>query len=229
MLRNRVASCDAVVHIAGHAFGSEPRNRPDNAPRRSYTQLEYDIAIELETPVYVFLTGDRFPADPHDPEPRDLRELQQAHRVRLTSSDRLYFPAESPQHLDQQIRSLQLKVERLTDEIQHVGVEGRRMRRSLLAVAAVGVVVLGMVAYFGWQQQVEASSNRRRSGSRAGARTICSRSRSQGSRDPCSGPTGIRRSVPPATSHRKKDTTAEDARQRLENGRRWSSSPWRKF
>ena len=83
MLRNRVASCDAVVHIAGHAFGSEPRNRPDNAPRRSYTQLEYDIAIELETPVYVFLTGDRFPADPHDPEPRDLRELQQAHRVAL--------------------------------------------------------------------------------------------------------------------------------------------------
>src|SRR5438105_2158573 len=46
-LRDRIASCDAVVHIAGHCYGAEPKNRPEDAPRRSYTQLEYDIAAEL--------------------------------------------------------------------------------------------------------------------------------------------------------------------------------------
>jgi hypothetical protein len=64
-LRERIASCDAVVHIAGHCFGAEPPQRPDGTPRRSYTQMEYDLAIELGKPVYVFLTADRFPADPH--------------------------------------------------------------------------------------------------------------------------------------------------------------------
>ena len=79
-LRERIDSCDAVVHIAGHCYGAEPGERPPEAPRRSYTQLEYDIAVELKKPVYVFLTGDGFPADPHKPEPAELRELQQAHR-----------------------------------------------------------------------------------------------------------------------------------------------------
>ena len=68
-LRERINSCDAVVHVAGHCYGAEPAERPADAPRRSYTQLEYDIAVELGKPVYVFLTGDRFPTDPHEPEP----------------------------------------------------------------------------------------------------------------------------------------------------------------
>ena len=68
-IRERIKSCDAVIHIAGHCYGAEPGHRPDDAPRRSYTQLEYDIAVELGKPVYVFLTGDGFPADPHAPEP----------------------------------------------------------------------------------------------------------------------------------------------------------------
>jgi hypothetical protein len=37
-LRNQIASCDAVIHIAGCCFGAEPRQRPEGAPRRSYTQ-----------------------------------------------------------------------------------------------------------------------------------------------------------------------------------------------
>ena len=46
-LRERIGSCDAVVHVAGQCFGAEPPDRPDDAPRRSYTQLEYHIAVEL--------------------------------------------------------------------------------------------------------------------------------------------------------------------------------------
>jgi hypothetical protein len=158
-LRKRISSCDAVVHIAGHCYGSEPGQRPPGAPRRSYTQLEYDIAEELGKPVYVFLTGDEFPTDTHDPEPAELRELQQAHRQRLTSTGRVYTCTASLQELDQKVRSLQLKPERLEKELQQVdkqlAVTGGRLRRWLVAVAAVVVAVLGSVAFVGWQQQVE--------------------------------------------------------------------------
>ena len=47
-LRDRIASCDAVLHIAGFCYGAEPATRPEGAPRRSYTQLEYDIAVEIK-------------------------------------------------------------------------------------------------------------------------------------------------------------------------------------
>ena len=134
-LRERIDSCDAVVHIAGHCYGAEPGQRPPEAPRRSYTQLEYDIAVELGEPVYVFLTGDGFPADPHEPEPPELRELQEAHRERLTSTGRDYNPTASAEQLDQKVRSLRLKVERLEGELQQVDVKSGRNRPPVVALA----------------------------------------------------------------------------------------------
>jgi hypothetical protein len=158
-LRERINSCDAVVHIAGHCYGAEPPDRPAEAPRRSYTQLEYDMAVELGKPVYVFLTGADFPADPHEPEAPELQELQAAHRQRLSSTGQDYNPAASIPELDQKIRSLQLKVQRLTDEIQQVDqkmdVHGGRLRRWLVAVAVLVVTGLGAIAYLGWRQQME--------------------------------------------------------------------------
>ncbi len=164
-LRTRIKSCDAVVHIAAQCFGAEPPERPTSAPRRSYTQLEYDIAVELGKPVYVFITGAGFPADPHEPEPPELRELQAAHRGRLISTGQDCNPSESIEQLDQKIRSLQLKVERLTDEIEQVDqkmdVHGGRLRRWLVAVAVLVVAGLGTLAYLGWRQQVEHRARQR--------------------------------------------------------------------
>src|SRR5689334_21955397 len=57
MLRRKLNDADAVIHIAGFRFGAEPNERPATAPRRSYTQMEYDIAREMEKPVYVFLSA----------------------------------------------------------------------------------------------------------------------------------------------------------------------------
>jgi tetratricopeptide (TPR) repeat protein len=158
-LRERIDSCDAVVHIAGHCYGAEPPERPADAPRRSYTQLEYEIAVELGKPVYVFLTGADFPADPHQPDAPELQELQAGHRLRLISTGQDFNPAASIQELDQKIRSLQLKVERLTDEIQQVDqkmdVHGGRLRRWFAAVAVLVVAGLGELGYVGWRQQGE--------------------------------------------------------------------------
>jgi tetratricopeptide (TPR) repeat protein len=158
-LRERINSCDAVVHIAGHCYGAEPPERFADAPRRSYTQLEYDIAVELGKPVYVFLTGADFPADPHVREARELLELQTGHRQRLMSTGKDYNLTDSTQALDQKIRTLQLKVERLTDEIQQVDqkmdVQGGRLRRWLVGVGVLVVAGLGALGYVGWRQEAE--------------------------------------------------------------------------
>ena len=80
MLRSLIEECDAVIHIAGVCYGSEPKNRPSDKPRRSYTQMEYDIAQELGRPLYVFVCAETFPYDPHSPEADDAAALQKAHR-----------------------------------------------------------------------------------------------------------------------------------------------------
>ena len=46
MLRARVAECDAVVHLAGECYGAEPALEGAEGPRRSYTQIEFDLARE---------------------------------------------------------------------------------------------------------------------------------------------------------------------------------------
>jgi hypothetical protein len=53
-LRSLIAPCDAVIHLAGFYYGAEPSQRPSREPRRSYTQIEYDVARELRTPAFPF-------------------------------------------------------------------------------------------------------------------------------------------------------------------------------
>ena len=66
MLRERIAGCQAVIHLAGGCYGFEPQERSPTEPRRSYTQLEYDIARELKKPLYTFLCAPDFPYDAHE-------------------------------------------------------------------------------------------------------------------------------------------------------------------
>ncbi len=184
-------------------------NRSTGLPsaRRSYTQLEYDIAADLGKPVYVFLTGADFPADPHDPEPAELHQLQQAHRQRLTSTGQDYNPVEGSDQLDQKIRSLQIKVERLTDELQQVdrqvAVTGGRLRGWLIAVAILGIAALGTVGYVEWRQQLEHRAQVRERAEQERERIAAEAA--QGSRDGQAGPEGIRRTVPPATPDQQGD------------------------
>ncbi|MGR3364952.1 MAG: DUF4062 domain-containing protein, partial [Maritimibacter harenae] len=80
MLRARLAECDAMIHVVGMRYGAEPSERAPGEPRRSYTQLEVDVARELGLPVYVFVCGPDFPYADCEPEPEELQELQRAHR-----------------------------------------------------------------------------------------------------------------------------------------------------
>lgn len=91
MLRRRIGDADAVIHIVGFRFGFEPKDRPDGKPRRSYTQMEYDIARELEKPVYVFLSSDASVCDAAGEEDPEVTALQLAHRQAIKSTNNLRY------------------------------------------------------------------------------------------------------------------------------------------
>ena len=58
ILRDRISQCDAVICLLGFVYGESPAEgtvRP-----RSYTQIEYDVARELEKPVFVFVASGSF-------------------------------------------------------------------------------------------------------------------------------------------------------------------------
>src|SRR6185369_1390123 len=83
ILRRNIGEADAVIHIVGFRFGFEPKDRPPDKPRRSYTQMEYDIARELNKPVYVFLSADATVRDTNpgeQPDDAEAIQLQLAHR-----------------------------------------------------------------------------------------------------------------------------------------------------
>src|SRR6516165_5365819 len=55
MLRSLIGRCDVVIHLVGFYYGADPPHRPPEAARRSYTQIEYDVARQLGKPIYLFL------------------------------------------------------------------------------------------------------------------------------------------------------------------------------
>jgi hypothetical protein len=159
-LRNMLDSCDAVIHIAGQCFGTEPRQQPDDTTRQSYTQLEYTLARELGKRVYVFITDDAFPTDPHAVEDEAHGRLQAAHRQVLMQTDQDYYRAISREDIDQKVRSLHLQREILTAELtrtdDRVVAIGRRQRRWLILILVVGLATLGYVVWQMEQQQQSA-------------------------------------------------------------------------
>jgi tetratricopeptide (TPR) repeat protein len=140
MLRVKIAACDAVVHVAGLVYGSEPQTRPEGEPRRSYTQLEYEIARELKKPVYSFVCGEEFPYDPHEPEDDERRRLQQEHRERILGGDTKYEPVGTDSELREKVLTLQTKVEELVIRLER---ERAWRRRGVVAGLALAVVLGG--------------------------------------------------------------------------------------
>lgn len=100
-LRGLIGRCDFVIHLAGHAYGAEPREQSGGL-RRSYTQHEYHLAKEMGIPVYSFLCADDFSYDTPDPrryrpETAEALKLQAAHRdfLKGTPKNEEYAPVRS--------------------------------------------------------------------------------------------------------------------------------------
>src|SRR5262249_2661621 len=74
---------EPALFLVVFVYGQEPKNRPERTPRRSYTQLEFDIAEAFSKPIYVFLADAQCSFDPHPDESPELGQLQQNYREQL--------------------------------------------------------------------------------------------------------------------------------------------------
>ena len=113
MLRSHIEKCDAVIHIAGLCYGSEPKNRPVDKPRRSYTQMEYDIARELKRPLYVFVCAETFQYDAHRQEADDVAALQKTHRDACLGREEIREKVGTVSELEKRVSQLQEHLNRL--------------------------------------------------------------------------------------------------------------------
>ena len=147
LLARKIESCQAVIHVVGRDFGGEPDPRmlPAGQPRRSWTQIEYDLAKEQKKKLFVFVGDDAFPFDPlAAAEPADKNALQLAHRQAVLADQHLWHTARSLDELQQQIENLKVPL----DEVR-AALRRQQIRHRLVTglVAATIVLVLAGVFY----------------------------------------------------------------------------------
>lgn len=83
--QNQVKDCDLFLGIIGHRFGDGP-----NGTKKSFTQREYQAAVEAKLPRLLFLAPDDFPVPNNLREPEWKLDAQDAFRkALLDSKDRI--------------------------------------------------------------------------------------------------------------------------------------------
>jgi Tfp pilus assembly protein PilF len=150
MLEEKIKSCQAVIHIAGHRYGAEDENAPPALRgatyaegRRSYTQLEHDLALKHGKRLYVFLCADAFPYDSTDTEPAAQQTLQTDHRQRLLASSHFRNEIASGDDLHRHIAKLDEQIRTIAEEL------GRARRRQRIAIG-IGAAAIAALAAGGW-------------------------------------------------------------------------------
>jgi tetratricopeptide (TPR) repeat protein len=132
MLEARIRECGAVIHLVGLRYGAEPD--PAVVPRRSYTQMEADLARRLGKKLYLFLCPEDFPYDTGDePEAEELAALQRAYRAEVAGPNNPVRPKFADRH------ELALRIREIPLLQAHLA----RYHRRLIAFVAVCVLVLG--------------------------------------------------------------------------------------
>ena len=142
MIEEKVAGCEAVIQIVGIRYGAEPdpSTLPEGAARRSYTQMEADIARKLEKKLYLFVCPEDFPYDQATAESEELQGLQQAYRAEIAKGEILRTEVKDREELGRKVRELQFELEKLKSEI------GRNQRRVVLSLVVLLLLLGGIGA-----------------------------------------------------------------------------------
>jgi tetratricopeptide (TPR) repeat protein len=146
MIEEKVAGCEAVIHIVGIRYGAEPdrSSLPKGAARRSYTQMEADIARKLGKKLYLFICSQNFPYDQALAESEELQGLQQAYRSEIAKSEILRTEVTDRGELGRKVRELQFELEKLKSKI------GKDRRRVAVSLAVLLVLLSGIGAGIWW-------------------------------------------------------------------------------
>ena len=142
MIEEKVAGCEAVIHIVGIRYGAEPdpSTLPEGAARRSYTQMEADIARKLEKKLYLFVCPEDFPYDQATAESEELEGLQRAYRAEIAKGEILRTEVKDREELGRKVRELQFELEKLKSEI------GRNQRRVVVSLVVLLLLLGGIGA-----------------------------------------------------------------------------------
>ena len=146
MIEEKVAGCEAVIHIVGIRYGAEPdpSTLPEGAARRSYTQMEADIARKLGKKLYLFVCPEDFPYDQAPAESEELQGLQQAYRAEIAKGEILRTEVTDREELGRKVRELQFELEKLKSKI------GKDRRRVAVSLVVLLLLLGGIGAGIWW-------------------------------------------------------------------------------
>ena len=141
MLRQKIANCEAVIHIVGLRYGAEPdpATLPEGTARRSYTQIEAEIARQLDKKLYLFVCPENFPYDSAPPEAEEKRQLQQTYRQELSKGEALRTEIKDREQVALKVRELQFELEKLQKRLH------RDWRRQMFLAASL-ILILALIA-----------------------------------------------------------------------------------
>jgi NADH:ubiquinone oxidoreductase subunit E len=169
VLRDKIDACEGLIQIVGQGYGAEPPEADAGYGRVSYTQFEFLYARAQKKKTWLLFAGDActrdtpldgldlpLPNDPAHPDPAsyqaERRALQLTYRDKRRNDGHLYYDATSD-------ADLELKVERLRDELAELGRAFKLWQNKVLRAFAVGFVLLaligGSVWWFGYSQHRE--------------------------------------------------------------------------
>jgi tetratricopeptide (TPR) repeat protein len=113
VLRLQIDQCKGVVQLVGQCYGAEPPVVDSEFGRVSYTHFEALYARKRGKKVWYLFIDERFPRDPCEEEPAELRALQTAYRERLQSDTHLFHPLATSEALEASVLKLRSDLTRL--------------------------------------------------------------------------------------------------------------------
>jgi len=167
VLRDKIDACEGLIQIVGQGYGAEPPTVDADYGRVSYTQFEFLYARSQKKKTWLLFAGEAcardtalerldLPSDPAHPDPAcyqaERRALQLAYCDERKKDGHLYHIATSDADLD-------LKVERLRDELAELRGAFRLWQNKVLHAFAVVFVLLALIGgsiwLFGFMQHHE--------------------------------------------------------------------------
>jgi tetratricopeptide (TPR) repeat protein len=164
VLRDKIDACEGLIQIIGQGYGAEPPTVDAEFGRVSYTQFEFFYARSRNKKTWLLFAGEAcardtplelldLPSDPAHPNPAgyqaERRTLQLAYCNERKKDGHLYYESTSDTELE-------LKVERLRNELADLGRAFKLWQKKVLIAFSVGFVLLALIGgsiwWFGYEQ-----------------------------------------------------------------------------
>src|SRR4029077_14051513 len=166
VLRDKIDACEGLIQIVGQGYGAEPPEADAGYGRVSYTQFEFLYARAQKKKTWLLFAGDActrdtpldgldlpLPNDPAQPDPAsyqaERRALQLNYRDKRRTDGHLYYDATGD-------TDLELRVERLRDELaelrQAFNLWQNKILRAFAVVFVLLVLIGGSVWWVGYRQ-----------------------------------------------------------------------------